>query len=64
VVRLHGVPVYIVSDRDPWFTSRLWPSIQRALGTILNLRMTFDPQTDGQSEKTIQILEDLLRLVF
>jgi hypothetical protein len=64
VVRLHGVLVYIVSDRDPWFTSRLWPSIQRALGTILNLRTTFDPQTDGQSEKTIQILEDLLRLVF
>ena len=64
MVRLHGVPVYIVSDRDPWFTSRLWPSIQRALGTILNLRTTFDPQTDGQSEKAIQILEDLLRLVF
>jgi hypothetical protein len=64
VVRLHGVPISIVSDRDPWFTLRLWPSIQRALGTILNLRTTFHPQTDGQSEKTIQILEDLLRLVF
>jgi hypothetical protein len=64
VVRLHGVPISIVSDRDPWFTSRLWPSIQRALGTILNLRTTFHSQTDGQSEKTIQILEDLLRLVF
>ena len=64
MVRLHGVPISIVSNRDPWFTSRLWPSIQRALGTILNLRTTFHPQTDGQSEKTIQILEDLLRLVF
>jgi hypothetical protein len=64
VVRLHGGPISRVSDRDPWFTSRLWPSIQRALGTILNLRTTFHPQTDGQSEKTIQILEDLLRLVF
>ena len=64
MVRLHGVPISIVSDRDPWFTSRLWPSIQWALGTILNLRTTFHPQTDGQSEKTIQILEDLLRLVF
>jgi hypothetical protein len=37
VVRLHGVPVSIVFDRDPRFTSRLWPSIQRALGTRLNL---------------------------
>ena len=64
MVRLHGVPISIVFNRDPWFTSRLWPSIQRALGTILNLRTTFHPQTDGQSEKTIQILEDLLRLVF
>ena len=64
MVRLHGVPISIVSDRDPWFTSRLWPSIQRALGTIFNLRTTFHPQNDGQSEKTIQILEDLLRLVF
>ena len=64
MVRLHGVPVSIVFDRDPWFTSRLWSSIQRALCTILNLRMTFHPQNDGQSEKTIQILEDLLRLVF
>ena len=38
VVRLHGVPVSIVFDRDPRFTSRLWPSIQRALGTRLNLK--------------------------
>ena len=61
VVRLHGVPVSIVSDRDPRFTSRLWSCIQRALGTRLNLSTAFHPQTDGQSERTIQILEDLLR---
>jgi len=61
VIRLHGVLVSIVSDRDPRFTSRLWPSIQQALGTRLNLSTTFHPQTDGQTERTIQTLEDLLR---
>jgi hypothetical protein len=61
VVRLHGVLVFIVSNRDPRFTSRLWPNIQRALGTRLNLSTAFHPQTDGQSKRTIQILEDLLR---
>ncbi|KAL9342287.1 hypothetical protein Peur_065612 [Populus x canadensis] len=61
VIRLHGVPVSIVSDRDPRFTSRLWPSIQRALGTRLNLSTAFHPQTNGQTERTIQTLEDLLR---
>jgi hypothetical protein len=61
VIRLHGVPVSIVSDRDPRFTSRLWSCIQSALGTRLNLSTSFHPQTDGQSERTIQTLEDLLR---
>ena len=61
MVKLHGVPVSIVSDRDPRFTSRLWPSSQWVLGTKLNLNTTFHPQTDGQSERTIQTLEDLLR---
>jgi len=61
VIRLHGVPVSIISDRDPRFTSRLWPSLQQAIGTKLNLSTTFHPQTDGQSERTIQTLEDLLR---
>jgi hypothetical protein len=61
VVRLHGVPTSIVSDRDPRFTSRLWPSIQHALGTNLSISTAFHPQTDGQSERVIQILEDLLR---
>uniref|UniRef100_A0A2N9IE13 Integrase catalytic domain-containing protein n=1 Tax=Fagus sylvatica TaxID=28930 RepID=A0A2N9IE13_FAGSY len=61
IVRLHGVPVSIVSDRDPRFTSRFWGSLQKALGTKLNFSTAFHPQTDGQSERTIQILEDMLR---
>ena len=61
IVRLHGAPVLIVSDRDPRFTSRFWPSLQEALGTKLKFSTTFYPQTDGQSERTIQTLEDMLR---
>ena len=59
--RLHGVPVSIVSDRDPRFTSRFWPNLQEALSTSLHYSTTFHPQTDGQSERTIQTLEDMLR---
>jgi hypothetical protein len=61
VIRLHGVLVSIMPKWDPRFTSRLWPSLQRALGTKLNLSTTSHPQTDGQSKRTIQTLEDLLR---
>ena len=61
VIKLHEVPVSIVSYRDLKFTFRLWPSIQRALGTRLNLSTTFHPQTDRQIERTIQNLEYLLR---
>ena len=61
IVRLHGTLVSIVSDRDPRFTSRFWPSLQRALGIRLHFSTTFHPQTDGQSERTIQTLEDMLR---
>ena len=61
IIRLHGTPVSIVSDRDPRFTSRFWPSLQNALGTRLHFSTTFHPQTDGQSERTIQTLEDTLR---
>ena len=61
IVRLHGVPVLIVSDRDLRFTSRFWPSLQMALGTRLHFSTAFHPQTDGQSERTIQTLEDMLR---
>ena len=61
IVRLHGVPVSIVSDRDPRFTSRFWMSLHKALGTKLNFSIAFHPQTDGQSERTIQTLEYMLR---
>ncbi|KAL0458139.1 UNVERIFIED_CONTAM: RNA-directed DNA polymerase [Sesamum latifolium] len=61
IVRLHGVPVSIVSDRDPRFTSRFWGSLQRALGTKLHFSTAFHPQTDGQLKRTIQTLEDMMR---
>ncbi|WRX25507.1 Integrase [Theobroma cacao] len=61
IVRFHGVPVSIVSDRDLRFTSRFWQKFQDALGTNLRFSTTFHPQTDGQSERTIQTLEDMLR---
>ncbi|KAL2230890.1 UNVERIFIED_CONTAM: Transposon Ty3-G Gag-Pol polyprotein [Sesamum indicum] len=61
IVRLHGVPISIVSDRDPRFTSRFWESLQRALGTKLHFSTAFHPQTDGQSKRTIQTLEDMMR---
>ena len=61
IVRLHGIPLSIVSDRDPLFTSRFWKELQSALGTRLNFSTTFHPQTDGQSERVIQVLEDMLR---
>ena len=61
IIRIHGVPETIVSDRDPRFQSRLWISLSQALGTKLHPSTAAHPQTDGQSERTIQILEDMLR---
>ena len=61
IVRLHGVPISIVSDRDARFTSRFWGNVQRALGTRLKFSTAFHPQIDGLSERTIHILEDMLR---
>ena len=48
IVRFQGVPLSIVSDKDPRFTSRFWKELQSALGTLLNFSTTFHPQTDGQ----------------
>ncbi|GMI66048.1 hypothetical protein HRI_000274100 [Hibiscus trionum] len=61
IVRLHGVPKSIVSDRDPRFTSRFWQCLHQALGTRLHFSTSYHPQSDGQSERVIQILEDMLR---
>ena len=61
IVRLHGVLLYTVSNRDLRFTSRFWKELQSALGTSLNFSTTFLPQTNGQSERLIQVLEDMLR---
>nr|GEY75765.1 putative reverse transcriptase domain-containing protein [Tanacetum cinerariifolium] len=61
VVSRHGVPVLIISDRDSKFTSYLWKSLNKALGTQLDISMAYHRQTDGQSERTIQTLEDMLR---
>ena len=52
--------VSIVSDRDPRFTTQFWKSFQRAMGTQLRMSTAFHPQTDGQSKRTIQVLEDML----
>ncbi|GJW90294.1 putative reverse transcriptase domain-containing protein [Tanacetum coccineum] len=57
----HGVPVLIISDRDSKFASHFWRSLNKALGTQLDMSTAYHPQTDGQSERTIQTLEDMLR---
>ncbi|KAD6453180.1 hypothetical protein E3N88_07885 [Mikania micrantha] len=61
IITRHGVPMSIISDRDSRFTSRFWQSMQKALGTRLDLSTAYHPQTDGQTERTIQTLEDMLR---
>ncbi|KAI3805573.1 hypothetical protein L1987_28084 [Smallanthus sonchifolius] len=61
IVSRHGVPVSIVSDRDTRFTSRFWKKFHEEMETKLLISLTYHPQTDGQSERTIQTLEDMLR---
>ncbi|GKD89088.1 putative reverse transcriptase domain-containing protein, partial [Tanacetum coccineum] len=61
IVSRHDVQVSIIYDRDSKFTSHLWKSLNKALGTQLDMSMAYHPQTDGQSERTIQTLEDMLR---
>jgi hypothetical protein len=62
IVRLHGVPKNIISDRGSVFTGRFWMSFQEALGTQLNFSTAYHPETDGQTERMNQTLEDMLRM--
>jgi hypothetical protein len=59
--KYHGLPVNIVSDRDPTFTSRFWMALMRALEVDLSLSTAYHPRTDGQTERLNQILEQYLR---
>ena len=61
ILRLHGVPSRIVSDRGTQFTARFWKSLHAALGTHLDYSSAYHPQTDGQTKQVNQILEDMLR---
>jgi transposase InsO family protein len=61
IVKLHGVPSRIVSDRGTQFTSRFWKSLNKAMGTLLDFSSAYNPQTDGQTERVHQIMEDMLR---
>nr|GEY36745.1 reverse transcriptase domain-containing protein [Tanacetum cinerariifolium] len=61
IISLHGVPIFIISDRDSHFTSIFWQSLQNALGTQLDMSTAYHLETDRQSERTIQTLEDILR---
>ncbi|GKC68817.1 putative reverse transcriptase domain-containing protein [Tanacetum coccineum] len=60
VVTRHEIPISIICDCDPRFASNFWRSLQKALGTSLDMCIAYHPQTDGQSERTIQTLEDML----
>ncbi|WMV54613.1 hypothetical protein MTR67_047998 [Solanum verrucosum] len=61
IVKLHGAPLSIISDKGAQFTSHFWKSFQSGLGTQVKFSTAFHPQTDGQAERTIQTLEDNLR---
>jgi hypothetical protein len=61
IVKLHGVPSRIVSDRGTQFTSRFWKSLHKTMGTKLDFSSAYHPQTDGQTERVNQIMEDMLR---
>ena len=61
IVRSHGIPLSIISDGGAQFTSHFWRSFQKSLGAKVKLNIAFHPQTDGQTKRTIQTLQDMLR---
>ncbi|GKE58771.1 putative reverse transcriptase domain-containing protein, partial [Tanacetum coccineum] len=61
VVTRHEIPILIICNRDPRFASNSWRSLQKTLGTSLDMSTSYHPQTDVQIERTIQTLEDILR---
>jgi hypothetical protein len=61
ILRLHGTPKSIVSNRGPQFVAKFWRSFHKLMGTTLNYNIAFHPQTDGQTERVNQVLEDMLR---
>ena len=61
ILKLHGVPSRIVSDRGIQFTSKFWKSLHKAMETKLDFSSSYHPQTDGQTERVNQIMEDMLR---
>ena len=62
IFRLHGILKVIISDRDPKFTGNFWKYLFKGLNTTLNFSTSFHPQTDGQTARVNQVLEDLLRM--
>ena len=62
IAHLHGIPCHIILDRDPMFTSSLWKSLQHALGSQLNFNLASNPETNGQTKRVNQILEDMLHM--
>jgi hypothetical protein len=61
VVRHHGLPTVIVSDRDPRFTARFWRALWSQCGTKLAMSTAYHPQTDGQTERANRTLEEMMR---
>ena len=57
----HGLPCRIISDKDSKFTSNFWKAFFEALGTQLNFSTAYYPQTDGQTERVNQVIEDMLQ---
>ncbi|CAI7905246.1 unnamed protein product [Closterium sp. NIES-54] len=61
IITIHGIPATLISDRDPKFTSKLWKELMGLLGTKLAMSSAYHPQTDGQTERLNQVVEQLLR---